>query len=85
MPVPANNGFPSPSLDLGQGSVPNELDVDEPIKSAQGKRIRDRDEYLKSMLSDGASAPEELDVKGISIDGTPLTGAVLAPFTYWGF
>lgn len=65
------SGFPLP-LQIGQGLTPNELDLDEPGESDQFKRFRDRDEYLKSIISDGPLAPEDLDVLAISVQGVPL-------------
>lgn len=72
MPVPANNGFPV-DLHVGQGAYPNELDLGQPAKNRQGKRFRGRDEWLLSMLLDGAAAPEPISVGGVTVDGVSLT------------
>lgn len=69
MPWPPDSGFP-PEFQIGQGAVPGyatELDVDTPETADQWKRLRNRDEYLKGMLSDGAAAPEGLNVKSINV------------------
>lgn len=69
MPWPPDSGFPD-AFTIGQGPIAEretELDLDQPMTSDQHKRLRDRDEYLKSMLSDGAAAPEGLNVKSISV------------------
>ncbi len=63
--------FPIP-LQVGQGLSANELDLLQPIRSTQGQRFRDRDEYIKSILSDGTAAPEELNVSSLKIAGLEI-------------
>jgi len=71
MAWPPDSGFPD-ALTIGQGPIvarETELDIDTPETSDQWKRLRDRDEYIKSMLSDGLDAPEGLNVKSIIVAG----------------
>jgi len=73
------------SLEIGEGSAPNTLDIDKPITSDIAKRIRDRDGRLNNALQDGVTAPFNLDVNGLTVRGalavtgtSTLTGNVTA-------
>jgi len=76
------------NLEIGEGATPNELDIDKPITSSQSKRYRDRDGRLHNALRDGATAPFNLDVNGLTARGnlavtgtSVLTGNVTAQGT----
>lgn len=58
------------ALEIGEGATPNELDIDKPITSSQAKRLRDRDARLNDALQDGASAPFDLNVNNVTVQGT---------------
>lgn len=84
MPWPPDSGFPD-DFTIGQGPIvarETELDVDTPETSDQWKRLRDRDEYLKAILSDGAAAPEDLNIRALTV----ATGITFPerPLIYFG-
>jgi len=60
--------FPS-QYQIGQGTTPDELNVEKGISSSKGKRLRDRDNYAKAIMTGGNLAPEVLNVKSLVING----------------
>ena len=47
-----------------------ELNIDKPAKSSTMIKFKDRDDHLKSAISDGLGAAQDLDVNNIYVRGT---------------